>query len=142
MSRAVHLPFSWTAIMAHLQSIPAMGGSMTAPPSSMIQSNRRPFFRKYSSAKGAPLPPISSLQEENRYTLTGKTKPASSSSSMAVNSANSGVLVSTVPHPQSLPSLLSPPKGGSCHSPAASTTSWWDITMTFRVASVPASLYR
>ena len=46
--------------------------------------------------------------EENKYTFTGNSKPSSSSSSIALNSANKGVLVSTVPLPQSFPSLITP----------------------------------
>lgn len=37
---------------------------------------------------------------------------------------------------------LEPAKGASCQLPVASTTSWCDMSSTFRPGSFPGSLYR
>ena len=125
-------PFSPTPIRAKSPFAPLMGSVRIMLPSSKHISKRMPCDRNHCEATSAPWPLVSSVQEEKNQMSREGTKPSERSSSALWSMPQRPALSSSVPRPQSLPSAMSPEKGGCVHSPFASTTSWWFMNRTGR----------
>ena len=121
------VPFSIVPIIAYLPLTPAIGSSTIMPPSSIKNWSLTLCSFSHSTVLGAPEPATSSVEDDAIYTSPSGIYPSSISSSILWKIHINEPLVSTVPRPQILSSLISPENGGYFHSPSAGTTSWWDI---------------